>query len=130
LRYYFSVLPFCIYLHGGILFDAFSNSLIFPDAELMCQRRLKHLICLSFFLLLLKFSCSMSCTVVVYTPEGFMLAYFVAKKGEKMVYLYSLYTCLCAIMCYSAFILQICLVMPVFSGVAFILQLFQVVCRS
>jgi len=53
---------------------AFSNSLVFPDAELMCQRML---------FLLLKFSCSMSCTVVVYTPEGFMLAYFVAKKGEK-----------------------------------------------
>jgi len=26
-----------------------------------------------------------------------------------MVYLYSLYACVCAIMCYSAFILQICL---------------------
>jgi len=32
---------------------------------------------------LLEFSYSMSCTVMVYTPEGFMLAYFVAKKGEK-----------------------------------------------
>jgi len=31
---------------------------------------------------LLEFSCSMSCTVVVYTPEGFLLAYCVAKKGE------------------------------------------------
>ena len=45
-----------------------------------------------FLFLLLKFSYSMSCTVVVYTPEGFLLAYFVAKKGEKngiSLYLYA-----------------------------------------
>ena len=62
---------------------AFSNDLVFPDAELMCQRMLKHLICVIFLFLLLKFSCSMSCTVVVYTDEGFLLAYFVAKRGSK-----------------------------------------------
>jgi hypothetical protein len=49
----FEVLFFCSaisasILLGGILFDAFSNSLVFADAELMYQRRLKHLICLSF----------------------------------------------------------------------------------
>jgi len=61
---------------------AFLNNLVFPNAKLMCQRMLKHHFYLILFLLL-KFSCSMSCTVVVYTPEGFMLAYFMAKKGEK-----------------------------------------------
>ena len=88
---------------------AFSNSLVFPDAELMCQRMLKHFIRL-FLFLLLKFSCSMSCTVMIYTPEGFLLAYFVAKGGNGIsLYLYACYVCI--------------------TVVAFILQLVQVVCR-
>jgi hypothetical protein len=82
-----------------------------------------------FLFLLLKLSCSMSGTVVVYTPEGFMLAYFVAKKGKKNgISILSK----CLSMCYYVLF---CIyfadfpVMPVFSGVAFILQLFQVVYR-
>jgi hypothetical protein len=64
----------------------------------------------------------MSCTVMVYTPEGFLCGIFVAKKGEKMVYLYSVILFVCI---YFA-ALCVCLLVSV---VAFILQLFQVMCR-
>jgi len=55
--------------------------------------------------------------------EVFCLAYFVAKNGEKMIYLHSLYVC---VFCIYFVDLPI---MPILSAVAFILQLFQVVCR-
>jgi len=61
----------------------------------------------------------------VYMHEEFMLAYFLAKKGEKMVYLYSLNACVCVILhlfhrfaCYAYASIVVV--------VAFILQLFQV----
>ena len=99
---------------------AFSNSLVFPDAELMCQRMLKHFIRL-FLFLLLKFSCSMSCTVMIYTPEGFLLAYFVAKGGNGIsLYLYACYVCA---------ILHLFFIYAYLYVVVFILQLFQVMCR-
>jgi hypothetical protein len=98
--------------------------LISSEGRLL-ERMLKHLICLTLFFLL-KFSCSMSCTVVVYTPEGFMLAYFVAKKGEKNgIFILSICLCLCYYVLFCIYFADL----PVFSGVAFILQLFQVVCR-
>jgi len=58
----------------------------------------------------------------------FWLAYFVAKKGEKMIYL-----SLCMLV-YSVFILQNCLLCLCFAYVcitivAFILQLSQILCR-
>jgi hypothetical protein len=71
----------------------------------------------------------MSCTVVVYTPEGFMLAYFVAKKGEKNgISILSICLSMCYYVLFCIYFADL-LVMPVFSGVALILHLFQVVCR-
>jgi len=92
---------------------AFSNNLVFPDAELMCQRMLKHLICLILFLIL-KFSCSMSCTVVVYTPKGFMLAYFVAKKGEKNGIIISIFVCIYFVAIWMCVVLHLFLYVYIF----------------
>ena len=54
----------------------------------------------NFLFFLLKFSFSMSCTVVVYTHEGVLLAYFVAKKGKKngISILSMPDVCMCALM--------------------------------
>jgi len=68
----------------------------------LLERMLKHLLCLILFPLL-KFSCSMSCIVVVYTPEVFMLAYFVAKRGRKRyIYMPAYYVYACVFCIYFA----------------------------
>jgi hypothetical protein len=65
----------------------------------------------------------------VYMHEDFMLAYFVAKKGEKNgISILSICLSMCYYVLFCIYFADLP-VMPVFSGVAFILQLFQVVCR-
>ena len=97
------------------------------------MRRLDHLCCetcYQFSLICTSMICGLymqwSTSEVLYL---YVLAYFVAKKGEKNS-ISILSICLFVCIYFTVIWYCTCFCMPVFSVVAFILQLFQVLCRS